>query len=106
MPEQTSETRESLVREGGRQSLAIVQDALVQVAGGEIEPAGLVRQRLHHMGMAMADVGHVVVGVEVDAPVAVPDPDPLPLHQVQWAVVEERRAGAEQPMSTFKQRVV
>ena len=85
-----------VVCEGGGERLGIVEDPLVQIAGGEVEPAGLVRERLHHMRMAMAHMRHVVVGVEIDPAVAVPDSGPLPPHQMERPVVEERRSGAEQ----------
>ena len=95
-----------IVGEGGGERLGIVEDLLVQITGREIERPGLPAERVHHMGMAMADMGHVVVGVEIGPALAVPDPDPLPSHQVERPVVEERCAGAEQPVPAFKQRIV
>ena len=95
-----------VARKGGGQRLGVVEDALVQIAGGEVEPAGLIRERVHHVRVAMAHVWHVVVGVEIDPAVAVPDPGPLPPHQMERPVVEERRTGAEQPVAAFEQRLV
>ena len=106
VPEQVSATRGEALVEGGGERLGVVEDGLVEIAGREVEPPGLRSQRAHHVGMAMADMGHVVVGVEVDPALAVPDPDPLPPHQVERPVVEERRAGAEQPVPAFEKRVV
>ena len=102
VPEQVrADAGEALV-EGGGERLAVVEDRLVEVAGRQVQPPGLRRQRVHHVGVAMADMGHVVVGVEVDPALAVPDPHPLPPHQVERPVVEERRAGAEQPVPAFE----
>ena len=85
---------------GRRQSLNIVENATVRVAGVGVERRSLPRDRLDHMGVAVADVGHVVVAVQVPAAVAVPDPDPLTTDQRHRLIVEGGNVGAEQLRAT------
>ena len=50
----------------------------MQVARVGVERGGLLADRLDDPGMAMADMRHIVVTVQIVAPIGVPDAGALP----------------------------
>src|SRR5690606_26564746 len=89
--------------EGRRQPLDIVENALVQVARVGVEHRRLPADRLDHPRVAMADMRHIVVAVEIPPPVRIPQPDALAPHQMHRVIVEERHVAAEQPLAAGAQ---
>ena len=84
------------VVEGGGQPLHIVEDAFVRIAGVGVERGRLIGDGLHHARVAVPDMGHVVVAVEIAPPGGVPEPDALSPHDMDGVVVEGGHVGAEQ----------
>ena len=84
------------VAECGRQTLHIVEDALVRIARVGVERRSLIGDGLHHARVAVPDMGHVVVAVEIAPPGGVPEPDALSPHDMDGVVVEGGHVGAEQ----------
>ena len=85
------------------QALDIVQDRLVEIPRVRVQRGGLARNRFDHMGMAVPDMGHVVVAVEILLAVDIPQPDTLALHQVDRVVIKGRQVRAEQFPASFNQ---
>ena len=59
---------------------------------------GLPLNGAHDGRVAMAHVGHIVVDVEIGAPLGVVQPHPFATHEMQGLVVEKLGAGAQQSM--------
>ena len=53
-------------------------------------------------GAAVADLGDVVVGIQVARAIGIVQPDTLAAHDMQGAVVEQVSAGAEQASPAFQ----
>jgi hypothetical protein len=63
--------------QGAEQTLGVGQHAFVQVARMGIEGAGLARDGLHHVRMAVPDRSDVVVGIQIALAVGVVQPDAI-----------------------------
>ena len=83
-------------RHCGQQALGIVQHALVQVAGVGVQSRRLLRDGLHHLGLRMADRGHVVVSVQIAPTRGIEQPHTFAAHQLQRLFVEQPVGGAQQ----------
>ena len=78
------------MREGGRQAFNVIQDAVMQIAGMGVQLPNLRADRLHHAGVAMADMGHVVVAIQIAIARRIPQPDALTLHNVNGRLIKRR----------------
>ena len=63
---------------------------------------GLGRDRLDDTRMAMPDRRHVVVAIEVAAPLVVKEPNPLATHEMKWLLIEEFVGRGEGSASAFR----
>ena len=92
-----------ILRHRGRQPLRVAHDVVVQVARVRVEGRRLPRKRRHHVRVAVTDRGHVVVAIEVTAPVRVIDPGALAAHQVHGTVIEQAIARPQRAVATLAQ---
>ena len=81
---------------GGGQRLDIIQNAFVHIAGMGVQRGGLLGDGLHHLGVAMAHMRHVIVAIKVFAPLGIPQPHALPPHQMHGIFVEGRHIRPQQ----------
>jgi len=88
------------------QHFAELDDRLVQVAGMGVERGRLPAERLDDPWMTMSDRDHVVVAVEVPAPVGVPKSRAFAAYQVQWPVEKILVGRAERFAATLDQLLV
>ncbi|MOA42260.1 hypothetical protein D3C78_1642980 [compost metagenome] len=65
----------------------------------------LAANRLDHVGMAMPDIGHVVVDIQVTFAVGTIQPDGFALHEMERFLVEQRCLLAYQSVSAFEEIV-
>jgi len=56
----------------------------------DIENGRLAAQGRHHTRVAMADVRHIVIGIQVALAAGVIQPYAVAVHQMQWLVVKQR----------------
>ena len=88
------------------QALGVLHDGLVQISRVQVQCRGLTGDGVDHMWMAMAHVRHVVVGIQIAAPVDILEPYALTAHEMHRLVVEQRSITAEDVEPTLHQRVV
>ena len=77
-----------ILRHHCKEALGIVEDGVRHVAGVRVEDRRLPGNGRDDPGMAMADAGDIVVGVEIGLPVRTMEPDPFGAHDVQGARIE------------------
>ena len=75
----------------------------MQVAGVGVQDPGLAGERSQHVGVTVADVGDVVVCVEIAPALSIEKPHPLAAYHVHGLVVEQRKPGAEQSLASDHQ---
>jgi hypothetical protein len=75
----------------------------MQIARVRVEPCCLPRDRLNNMGVAVADAGHIVIGVEVRISVAVIEPHAFATHEVSRLFVEQPVGRPEQAIAARDQ---
>ena len=92
-----------LVRKLGRQPLRVIERRLVQITGVGVEGLGLFADGFDHVRMAMADMGDVVVNVQVPAARCVVQPDAFAPDDVQRRIVEEPIRRPQQAPAPSKQ---
>ena len=90
------------VIQGGRQLLTVIEDGLVQIPRVDVQHRSLAVQRIDDTGMAVADSGHIVVGIEIAFALGIGQPDPLAFDNVQGRVVKKRRRGSEQLVAALQ----
>ena len=78
----------------------------MQIARVGIQGFSLLFQRRDNMWMAVADIGDIVIGIEVAPAVGVEQPHAVAAYQMKRASVEKRGRGAEQAMASFKEGVL
>lgn len=70
------------------QPFDIIQNSFMQIARMGVEGRSLTADRLHHTRMAMAHMRHIVIAIEIFAPVRIPEPDTLTLHQMHRVLIK------------------
>ena len=78
------------------QRLDIVQNPLVQIPRMGVQRPGLRADRLDHTRMAMADMRHVIVAIQVFAPLGIPQLCAKAAHQMHWFIIEGRHVRPQQ----------
>ncbi|EQB02851.1 hypothetical protein L288_15575 [Sphingobium quisquiliarum P25] len=58
------------------------------------------------MRVAMADMGHIIIGVEIALAFIVPDPRTLATHQMKRPVVEEGRTAPQGAVTPLKKIIL
>ena len=86
------------------QATGIKQDLLVQVACVGVEHRQLLRDRPHDLRVAVADVRHIVVGVEVALSVGVPEPGAESPHDLERFAIGEAQVRSEELTPAGEQR--
>ena len=84
------------------QALRVFQHQFVQVAVMDVQGLRLPVQGLNHMGMAVSDVGHIVIDVQVFFTPGIIQPDALPFDDMHRFVVEQGCACAQQAVASFQ----
>jgi hypothetical protein len=92
------------VEEGG-EALGVSHDVLIEIAGVDVEDRGLAGERRDDARMAMADVRHIIIGVEIAFTLGVIQPDAFAPDQMQRPFVKERRVAAQNAIASFQERV-
>ena len=94
----------------GQQTLGVVQQSLVQIAGVGVELCRLLLQGLHHVRVAVTQRDHVVIRIQVALAFSVPHPHALAAHQFHRVLVkqpvgraQQRLAPADQGLATLGQ---
>ncbi|MNP02565.1 hypothetical protein D3C76_944220 [compost metagenome] len=88
--------RELGLGHGGEQALGQFEDGVVQIASVGRQRPHLPTDGLGHRRMAMPERGHVVVHVEVTAPLWIDQPHALATHDMQRVLVHQPIGRAEQ----------
>ncbi len=94
-----------LRRHGPGEAFRVLHQRLVEVARVGVEAGGLAGDRVHHVGVAVADLGHVVVRVEPGLAVRPVEPDPFRAHHVHRPLVAEAESGREARAPPREQRL-
>ena len=92
------------VRKLRSQALRVIEHVVMQVPGVCVKRLDLFLQCFDNMWMAVPDVWHVVIHVEILISVRVEQPDSLAFHKVHGIVVEKAVSGAQQFTATRDQR--
>jgi len=79
------------------QTLDVIQHQIMQIAGMGVQHRRLLTDRLHHPRVTMADMGHVVVAIEIALARRIPQPYPLPFDDVNGRSVKGRYIRPHQP---------
>ena len=67
----------------------------------DVQGRRLSRYGLHNPGMAVADMRHVIVHVEIAPAIDVIKPHPLSANYMQWLIIEQRRMAADYALSAL-----
>jgi hypothetical protein len=75
----------------------IVQNPFVQIARVGVQRCDLPTDRFDHARVAMPDMGHVIVAIEISLAVRIPDPDAFAPHQMHRLVIKRRDIRPKEP---------
>ena len=93
------------LRHGCKKALGVGVDAFVQVAGVDIQDTKLTAHGLRHRWVAVPDRRDIVVRIQAARAVGFHQPDAFGAHDVQRALVEQHRRGAEGGTTATDQRL-
>ena len=82
-----------------RQALNVIENALVQITGVCVEGGRLLMDRVDHPWVAVTDMRHIVVAVEVPFALGIVKPDIFPANNVHRIVIEQRCVLAEETIA-------
>src|SRR5215472_19287204 len=86
--------------QGAREPFAVLDDLFAEISRIRVKSTDLCGDRFGHMRrVAMPDMRHVVVAVEVTPPRGIGKPDAVAFDQMQRRIVEKRHAGTERPIA-------
>jgi hypothetical protein len=89
----------------GKQALGVIDNAVVQITGMGIEHGRLAGNGRHHLRVAMAHRGHIVIHVQIGLAVRVVQPHPFRPHHMQGLLVEQAVSLAQRLLATPDQRL-
>ena len=92
-------------RQRGEQALGQLEDRLVEISGVRVDSRGLRANGFDDVRVRVADVGHVVVGIQVASAGGVVDPGALAAHEMQGTIVELLIDGAQDLRASIRQRL-
>ena len=81
--------RIQLIRKLARQSFGIFKNIFMQVSRVRVQCRYLFRQRLNHVWMAVTHVRHIVVHVQVFAPIGIEQPNTFSPDEVYRFVIKQ-----------------
>ena len=76
--------------------LHIVQKQFVQVTGMRVQNTRLRADRIDHARVAMSDMRHIIIAVQVFSSLSIPDPNTVAAHDVYRVIIEGGNIGSKQ----------
>ena len=92
--------------QSGQQALGIIDNAFIQVTGMGVEGGGLPGNGRHHLRVAVAHRGDIVVDIQIGLAGGVVQPHPFAAQQMQGLLIEQAICLPQRLLATADQRLL